>query len=182
MGTKLHNFGFFPRSLFTQLCSMAYSKSITPEQALQKARHYCGYQERCHQEVKDKLYGFGLHKSQVEQLLAQLIEEDYLNEERFALQFAGGKFRMKNWGRNRIQNELSQRQVSEYCIKKAMKEIPEDDYKAAIAKIAATKWESLESYGRLAQLKKTQDYLLYKGYEWPLIQETLKKLGGKENG
>jgi len=161
---------------------MVYKKSITPDQALQKARHYCGYQERCHQEVKDKLYGFGLHKAQVEQLLAQLIEEDYLNEERFACQFAGGKFRMKNWGRNRIQNELGQRQVGEYCIKKAMKEIPEEDYRASLAKIAAAKWESLENYGRPEQEKKTRDYLLYKGYEWPLIQETLKKLSGKATG
>lgn len=161
---------------------MAYKKSITPDQALQKARHYCGYQERCHQEVKDKLYGFGLSKTHVEQLLAQLIEEDYLNEERFAQQFAGGKFRMKNWGRNRIQNELSQRQVSDYCIKKAMKEIPEEDYRASLAKIAESKWESLENYDRPEKEKKTRDYLLYKGYEWPLIQETLKKLNGKAGG
>jgi regulatory protein len=155
---------------------MAYSKSISPEQALVKARHYCGYQERCHQEVKEKLYGFGLYKNQVEQLLAQLIEEDYLNEERFAVQFAGGKFRMKNWGRNRIQNELKLRKVSDYCIKKAMKELPDEDYQAALEKIAAKKWESLGMYGRLEQQKKTQDYLLYKGYEWPLIQQTMKKL------
>ncbi|ULQ51673.1 regulatory protein RecX [Flavihumibacter fluvii] len=161
---------------------MAYSKSISPEQALQKARHYCGYQERCHQEVKEKLYGFGLYKNQVEQLLSQLIEEDYLNEERFAIQFAGGKFRMKSWGRNRIQNELKQRQVSEYCIKKALKEISEEDYRAALEKVAQKKWESLSTAGRQEQIKKTQDYLLYKGYEWPVIQETLKKLGGKADG
>jgi regulatory protein len=155
---------------------MAYSKSIGVEQALVKARHYCGYQERCHQEVKEKLYGFGLYKNQVEQLLAQLIEEDYLNEERFAVQFAGGKFRMKNWGRNRIQNELKMRKVSDYCIKKAMKELPDEDYQGALEKIAVKKWESLAMYSRPEQQKKTQDYLLYKGYEWPLIQQIVKKL------
>lgn len=155
---------------------MAYSKSITPEQALQKAKHYCGYQERCHQEVKEKLYGMGLYKTQVEQLISQLIEEDYLNEERFSLQFAGGKFRMKGWGRNRIQNELKQRQVSDYCIKKALKEITDADYQATIEKLAEKKWESLSSLNHQEQLKKTQDYLLYKGYEWPVIQATLKKL------
>ncbi|MBZ5859055.1 regulatory protein RecX [Flavihumibacter profundi] len=158
---------------------MAYPKSLTPEQALQKARHYCGYQERCHQEVKEKLYGFGLHKTQVEQLLSQLIEEDYLNEERFARQFAGGKFRMKNWGRNRIQNELKQRQVSDYCIRKAMKEIPDDDYQATLDKIASVKWESLADSAKLVRVKKTQDYLLYKGYEWENIQAVIKKLQGR---
>ena len=161
---------------------MAYSKSISPEQALQKARHYCGYQERCHQEVKEKLYGFGLHKNQVEQLLSQLIEEDYLNEERFAIQFAGGKFRMKSWGRNRIQNELRQRQVSDYCIKKAIKEIPEPDYLAALGKIAVKKWETLANAPKPDPVKKTQDYLLYKGYEWPVIQDALKKLTAKASG
>src|ERR1700709_658618 len=97
--------------------AMAFKKYLTREQALQKARHYCGYQERCHSEVKEKLYSLGLHKQQVEECLSQLIEENYLNEERFAQQFAGGKFRMKQWGRVKIKYELKQKQVSEYCIK-----------------------------------------------------------------
>lgn len=155
---------------------MGYSKTLSPEQALQKARHYCAYQERCHQEVKEKLYGFGLHKNQVEQLLSQLIEEDYLNEERFALQFAGGKFRLKSWGRGRIQNELKQRQVSEYCIRKALKQITEEDYRQAADKLSRQKWTSLEGSEPLVRQKKTQDYLLYKGYEWSLIQELIKNL------
>lgn len=160
---------------------MSYSKSITPEQALQKARHYCGYQERCHQEVKEKLYGMGLYKNQVEPLLSQLIEEDYLNEERFACQFAGGKFRMKGWGRNRIQSELKQRQVSDYCIKKALKEITEADYEEMLHKMAGKKWEMLRNLSLPEQQKKTQDYLLYKGYEWPKIQDALKKLASAGN-
>lgn len=80
--------------------------NLTIEQALQKARHYCAYQERCHNETLTKLYGFGLHKTEVEQALAQLVEEGYLNEERFATQFAGGKFRLKKWGRKKIEYEL----------------------------------------------------------------------------
>jgi regulatory protein len=81
---------------------MAFKKQLTKEQALQKARHYCGYQERSHAEVKEKLYSFGLRRQEVEESLSQLIEEDYLNEERFAQQFAGGHFRMKQWGRVKI--------------------------------------------------------------------------------
>ena len=94
--------------------------SLSLEQALQKLRHYCGYQERCHQEVKEKLYSLGLRKQDVETAIATLIEEDYLNEERFATQFAGGHFRLKQWGRVKIRFELKLKQVSEYNIKKAL--------------------------------------------------------------
>lgn len=168
--------GFFPQLYLPEFCGMAFQKKLTPGEALQKARHYCGYQERCHQEVKEKLYGFGLNRQEVEQLISQLIEEDYLNEERFAIQFAGGKFRMKSWGRSRIRNELKQRQVSDYCIKKAMKEIPEEGYSITLEKLATARWESLKGEPPLARLKKTQDHLLYKGYEWDIIQDILKDL------
>jgi regulatory protein len=79
---------------------------LSAEQALQRLRHYCDYQERCHQEVKDKLYSFGLRKQDVETAIATLIQEDRLNEERFAVQFAGGRFRLKNWGKIKIRYEL----------------------------------------------------------------------------
>ena len=106
-----------------------YKQTFTPDQALPKAKHYCAYQERCHSEVKDKLYSFGLNKKEVEQILSQLIEENYLNEERFAIQFAGGRFRIKQWGRVKIKYELKQKQVSEYSIKKALEQIKETEYR-----------------------------------------------------
>lgn len=154
-------------------------KSISPEQALQKARHYCAYQERCHQEVKEKLYSFGLYKNQVEPLLSQLIEEDYLNEERFAIQFAGGRFRMKQWGRVKIRYELKQRQVSEYCIKKALKQLETEDYDKTLEQLARKKWASIRGEGVNGFVKrsKTSDYLMQKGFEPDLIQQALKKIG-----
>lgn len=162
---------------------MLQGKRLTPDQALQKARHFCGYQERCHQEVKNKLFSFGLNRKEVDNLLSTLIQEDYLNEERFAIQFAGGKFRMKGWGRGRIKNELQQRQVSDYCIKKAMKEIPETVYRETIEKMARKRWESLKGEDKLSRLRKTQDHLLYKGYEWELIKEVMKVLqSGQASG
>src|SRR5262245_41021825 len=103
-------------------------QSLTPDQAFQKAKQYCAYQERSHSEVKEKLYNYGLQKKEVDELLSKLIEENYLNEERFAIQYAGGKFRMKQWGRVKIKYALKQKQVSEYCIKKAIASIPEGDY------------------------------------------------------
>ena len=159
---------------------MAFTKYLNKEQALQKTRHYCGYQERCHSEVKEKLYSLGLYKQQVEESLSQLIEEDYLNEERFAQQFAGGKFRMKQWGRVKIKYELKQKQVSEYCIKKAMKEIDETDYAKTLEKLATIKWKTLKNEKNIfSKLRKTQDYLLQKGYEQDLIKDALKTLQQK---
>jgi regulatory protein len=157
---------------------MAFVKKLTPEQAFQKARHYCGYQERSHAEVKEKLYSFGLWKTDVEILLSRLIEENYLNEERFAQQFAGGKFRMKQWGRVKIKHELKQKQVSEYCIKKAMKEIDGEEYMKVLKKLAAQKWNSVKGPGinRFTKLGKTTAYLLQKGYEAELVKMVLAEL------
>ena len=101
---------------------------LTPQQALPKAKHYCAYQERCHSEVKEKLYGFGLNKMEAEQIISKLIEENYLNEERFAILYAGGHFRTKHWGRVKIKYELKKKMVSEYCIKKALASINSADY------------------------------------------------------
>lgn len=159
---------------------MAFTKYLTKEQALQKARHYCGYQERSHSEVKEKLYSLGLHKQQVEESLSTLIEEDYLNEERFAKQFAGGKFRMKEWGRVKIKYELKKKQVSDYCIKKGLNEIDDDHYMSTLKKLAEEKFRTLKSEKNIfIKLRKTQDYLLQKGYEQDLIKDALMKLQGK---
>lgn len=155
--------------------SMAFKKYLSKEQALQKAKHYCGYQERSHSEVKEKLYSLGLYKQQVEECLSQLIEENYLNEERFAQQFAGGKFRIKKWGRVKIKYELKQKQVSDYCIKKGLKEIAEEDYLATLEKLAEEKWVSVSSEHNLfIKLRRTQDYLIQKGYEHELVKQALQ--------
>lgn len=156
---------------------MAFRKYLTKEQALQKAKHYCGYQERCHSEVKEKLYSMGLYKQQVDECLSQLIEENYLNEERFAQQFAGGKFRMKQWGRIKITYELKQKQVTEYCIKKGLKEIDEADYMRVLEQLTLKKWTAIKAEKNLfIKLRKTQDYLLQKGYEHEPVKQAVEKL------
>jgi regulatory protein len=157
---------------------MAYQKQLSKEQALQKARHYCGYQERSHTEVKEKLYSYGLRKTDVEELMSQLIEENYLNEERYATMFAGGKFRMKQWGRVKIKYELKQKRVSEYCIKKAIKEIDEDDYLKTLNSLARKKWDSVKGEGvnHFVKMSKTTDYLVQKGYELDLVRTAVTRL------
>ena len=156
---------------------MEFKKYLSKEQALQKARHYCSYQERSHSEVKTKLYSLGLHKQEVEEALSQLIEENCLNEERFARQFAGGKFRMKQWGKIKIVYELKQKQVSEYCIKKALEEIKENDYLKTAHKLAQAKWNTLKTEkNQYVKMSKTTNYLLQKGFEGAIIKVILPKL------
>jgi regulatory protein len=157
---------------------MLQRKQLSKEQALQKLRHYCAYQERCHREVKEKLYSFGLRKQEVEESLSQLIEENYLNEERFASQFAGGKFRLKQWGKTKIKYELQLKGVSEYCIRKALSSIEESDYKKTLEQLALKKWKSIRGEGvnLYVKMSKTRNYLQQKGFESNLIQQTIAQL------
>jgi regulatory protein len=155
---------------------MQYKKQYSKEQAFQKLKHYCAYQERCHAEVKEKAWSLGLRKAEVEELTAKLIEEDCLNEERFARLIAGGKFRMKQWGRVKIKYELKQKKVSDYCISKAIKEIDETAYLDTLNKLAKTKWNSVKGPGvnLFVKMTKTRNYLLQKGYEPELVAFVLK--------
>lgn len=156
---------------------MIQNKKLTPQQALQKFKHYCAYQERCHSEVKTKLYGVGLYPKEVDQIIATLIEENYLNEERFAIAFAGGHFRTKQWGRVKIKYQLKLKQVSEYCIKKALKTIDEDDYLKTLDKLFTEKLKTLKSEKNIfIKKKKLQDFLLQKGFETDLIRELISKI------
>lgn len=160
---------------------MLHRKTLTKEQAFQKLKHYCAYQERCHGDVKEKAYSFGLRKGDVEELTAKLIEENYLNEERFAILFAGGKFRIKQWGRTKIKYELKQKRVSDYCIRKAMKELDEEEYLKTLEKLAKKKWASVTGAGinRFVKMAKTRDFLLQRGFELELISEILAGISKK---
>jgi regulatory protein len=148
-------------------------QKLTPQQALQKAKHYCAYQERSHFEVKQKLYALGLNTSDVEQALALLIEENYLNEERFAIGFAGGKFRMKQWGKMKIEYELKLKKVGAYNIKKALQTIDEVEYGKTLLQLAKQKWDALKTEQYINRLAKTNSYLIQRGYETSLISNAI---------
>jgi regulatory protein len=157
---------------------MQRRRSIGPEQALQKARHYCGYQERSHSETRRKLAGFGLARAEVDRLLASLIEEGYLNEERFATAFAGGRFRVKKWGRNRIVHELRMRGVAEANIRQAMGTIEEADYRRCLEQLARKKWRELRALEGLPRERsaKTTSYLVSRGFEAPLVRTVVASI------
>jgi regulatory protein len=152
-------------------------QNFTPQQSVPKIKQYCAYQERCHSEVRDKLYSFGLNKTEVEEIISTLITENYLNEERFAIHYAGGKFRMKQWGKIKIKQSLKQKQVSDYCIKKALKEIDAKEYEKIFQKAIEQKKKTLKSEKNIfIKKRKLQDFLLQKGFENDLIKEAVNKL------
>jgi len=141
---------------------------------LQAIRHYCAYQERCHSEARYKLLDYGFRGQDLEEALASLIEDDFLNEERFARSYIGGKFRVKQWGRRKILQELKKKQVSDYCIRKGMQEINEDDYLETLRQLARKKQQELsgEKNGWIRK-QKIQRYLLQRGFENDLVYEVL---------
>lgn len=153
-------------------------KKFTPQQALPKIKNYCAYQERCHAEVKEKLYSFGLYKKDVDEIMVSLINENYLNEERFAIQFAGGHFRMKQWGKNKIKQALKQKQVSDYCTRIAIKKIDDSNYLKTFQKLTEQRLKALKSEKNIfIKKRKLQDFLLMKGYESDLIHTEVSKIG-----
>jgi regulatory protein len=149
---------------------------VGKEQAILSIRHFCAYQERAQQEVRDKLYELGMTTPEVEEILSDLITENFLNEERFAISFAGGHFRIKGWGKLKINHALYQKRVSAYNIKKALKSIDEDDYQAKLYDLATKKWASLKGERGLSRMAKTHAFLHQRGFEPALIQPILQKL------
>lgn len=154
-------------------------KTLPKEQAAQKLRQYCGYQERSHYEAKQKLWELGVNKMYHDEIIADLIQEDYLNEERFAILFAGGKFRMKEWGRKKIVHALQEKRVSQYNIKNALQQIDYSIYQQKLQQLASEKYALLKDEQYMVRRKKTTDYLLQKGYEHELISAALSTITEK---
>jgi regulatory protein len=149
--------------------------NIGEEKAWQKIKSFCAYQERCHKEVKEKLYTLGLYKPQVEWLLSRLVEENYLNEERFAQTYAGGKFRVKQWGRVKIRYELKQKGISDYCIRKGLLSIEKDDYNKTLKKLFEKKLTEMKESDPYKKTGKIMNYLMLRGYEMDEIRKIVNE-------
>lgn len=149
-------------------------KRSTPEQALRQLQYFCGYRERCHEEVLEKLRSLGIWRADQEEIMAKLIEGDYLNEERYARVYAGGKFRVNRWGRNKIRYALKQNKVSDYCIRKGLSEIDEEEYDQVIERLAKSKMEQLSGHAAVRK-EKTMTYLIGRGFEAERIKPFLRE-------
>lgn len=148
---------------------------LTLQQAKPKIEYYCNYQERCQSEVKDKLYSFGLDTDDVNELLAHVVSSGLVNEERFAILFAGGKFRQKQWGRGRIKQELKFKKISDYSIKKALQEIDDEAYLKTLEKVADKYYKTLKDKFKYIKEQKLIKHLSQRGFEYDLIQDYLKR-------
>lgn len=151
-------------------------KYISAEEALARLQRYCAYQDRCHQEVRNKLIELGIYGDALENIIAELISENFLNELRFAQSYARGKFYHKKWGRIRIRMELKKRRISAYCLKKAMAEINDTDYREMMEKLLLKKDKTLRETNPYKRNKKLAAFLVQKGYETHLTWELIKQL------
>lgn len=142
--------------------------------AIEKIRNWCAYQERSHFETQNKLFEYGLNKSEIEQVIATLISDNFLNEERFAESFARGKFRIKHWGKNKIKQELKMRKVSEYSIKKALKQIDDKEYSQTLEKLISKKWKETKETNEYKKRYKVLQYVISRGFESDLANDILK--------
>lgn len=151
-------------------------KSYTVEEIKKKLEFFCVYQDRCHKEVEKKVKEFNLIPEAREMILLHLLQENFLNEERFAKSYARGKFRIKKWGKQRIIRELKFRDISAYNIKSALKEIDEEEYLKTVFEITEKRNESISEINQYKRKKKLIDFLLRKGYETDLIFNTVTEV------
>lgn len=151
-------------------------KSYTVEEATKKLEHYCAYQERCHQEVRQKLKMMNMIPEVIDLIIVHLLEHNYLNETRFSQTFVSGKFRIKKWGRRRLILELKKREVSQFNVNQALKEISEEEYLSVFHALAEKRADSILESNPLKKKKKLTDYLLYRGWESHLVYEKVNAL------
>jgi regulatory protein len=157
---------------------MSVEQKMSLEKALTKLQKFCAYQERCQEEARSKLLEFGIYGEKLDSIIAELIADDFINEERFAQTFARGKFKIKKWGKNRIIQELKFRKISDYCIKKALKEVDDHLYIETLSKILNEKLTQWNDLHEIEKKYKSAQYALMRGYESELIWKLLNE---KEN-
>ena len=155
---------------------MDYYTNYTITEATKKLEGYCSYQERCHKDVIAKLKQMRMIPEAIDQIVGHLIQENYLNEERFAQSFARGKFNIKKWGRNRIVNELRQRHISSYNIKSALAEIDDHIYLETLDNLAKKRLDSIKDTDIQKRRRKLADYLFYRGWESHLVYDKITEL------
>ncbi|HZW63359.1 MAG TPA: regulatory protein RecX [Flavobacteriaceae bacterium] len=155
---------------------MTRQKTYTVDQALERLKNYCAYQERCHMEVRTKLQSMGMIPEAVDVIVTALIQHDFLNESRFAKSYARGKLKAKHWGKQRIVRELKQREISKFNIEQALKEISEEEYLTSFSALAQKRVAQIKEKNRYKKRKKLADYLLYRGWESSLVYDKVIEL------
>ena len=151
-------------------------QSYSVEEALKKMGRYCAYQDRCHHEVRQKLWEMNMIPEAIDHIMAYLIEHDFLNEQRFAESYTRGKFRIKNWGKVRIVSELKQRDISQFIIRHSLRQITDQEYHKVLDGLARKRLEALANRTRMEKKQKLASYLLYRGWENELVYDKIREL------
>jgi len=155
---------------------MNLQKTYSFDEAQKKLEFYCSYQERCHKEVYEKLKGMRMIPEAIDIIIVHLLNNNFLNEERFAKAFVRGKFRIKKWGKHRLIQELRKKDINKTIIQMALNEIEESDYLQTFHDLAEKKADTLNQFSLLKKKKKLADYLLYRGWESHLVYEKTNAL------
>ena len=157
-------------------------KQLTKEQAIQKLKHYCAYQERSHSEVREKLFQLKIWKKDQDEIIAYLIENDYLNEERFAISYASGKLRIKHWGRMKIKQGLLTKFIPKKIIQTALYSFEDEEYERIFKQLAERKWKDLDREKDPWQKKaKLMRFLQSRGFEQEMIYSVFESLSHLDN-
>jgi len=139
-----------------------------------KIKHYCAYQERSHFQVENKLKDWGMFPETIDHILLELIQENYLNEERFARTYVRGKFYHNKWGKQKIIQGLKNHKIYPNLIEKALTEIPPEDYENMIRHLIKQKKSSLKQHNKYQNRQKIIHFMLQKGYEYSDIAPFLE--------
>jgi regulatory protein len=148
---------------------------LSKDDALNLMQKHCAYQDRCQSEIRTRLIEHSVYGDDLEEIIADLISDDFINEERFAKAYARGKFRIKRWGRMKILKELKFRRISAYSIKKGMEEIDYDEYLETLTLLLLKKNPTLRVKDKWDRRKKLTAYATQKGYEYEVIKEVINE-------
>jgi regulatory protein len=159
-------------------------KNLSVEAASLRLQNYCAYTERTKQEVQKKMQGYGLSEGDTEMVMEKLIKAGFINETRFVKSFAGGKFRIKKWGKRKIEMEMKKKGISGELIEKGLNEVAETDYQETLDELLEKKWKLImrsakedEDYeAKQKRKQKLMRYALQKGYEMDMVVKSVKKM------
>lgn len=151
-------------------------KAISVKEAINKMASFCAYQERSQSEVREKLRSeYLLSSEEIEFIIAELITQNFINEERFAKVYAGSKFRVKKWGKLKIRQALKQFQLTAYCIEQGLAEISDEDYEKTLREILAKKSQQIFETNPLKKKQKLLQYAVGKGYEIDIVLDLVEE-------
>jgi len=147
--------------------------------AIERIKNYCALQDRCQWDVLQKLREWGLQQATKDHILEILITDKFIDEERFSTSFCRGKFRIKNWGKRKIINELKRKQISSICINTGLKEIDEKEYNLVLEKLFYQKESSIKDKNQFVRKTKIANFLIQRGFENNLVWDKIRELSDK---